>query len=75
MVMDPMARGTVFSVNYGESLKDFRKENNLIRWLFDHKDNSWQHFRSKLEATRRPAVRLLRDDGSLICKAQGGEES
>lgn len=50
--------GGVFSVNNGQSLKYFRKETNLIRWVFEQKDNSRQHFRSKFKVTRRPAVRL-----------------
>lgn len=39
MVMDSMEGGGGISGNNGESLKDFRKENNLFRWLFDQKDN------------------------------------
>lgn len=37
--MDSIGEGIFFSVNNGESLKDFKKKNNLIRWLFDQKYN------------------------------------
>lgn len=39
MVIDSMEGGGEISGNNGESLKHFRKKNNLFRWLFDQKDN------------------------------------
>lgn len=39
MVMDSMEGGGGTSGNNGESLKYFRKKNNLFRWLFYQKDN------------------------------------
>lgn len=42
MVIDSIGGRDFFSVNNGKSLKDFRKENNLIRGLFDQKCNRQQ---------------------------------
>lgn len=60
MVIDSMEGGGEISGNNGESLKHLERRITYSDGCLIRKITDWrQHFRSKLEATRRPAVRLF----------------